>query len=71
MSAYEGPQSYEGLVTPERMEGDSPLEKELNAFLTIQFILSRDVPSDECLSEAKEIVQMFRRHGWISGASSD
>jgi hypothetical protein len=41
------------------MDGDTPLEKKLNALLTRSFILNRDVPADECLFEAKEILDMF------------
>lgn len=43
-------------VTPESMDGDTELEKWLNAYLTKQFIFSYGVPADECLSEAKEII---------------
>jgi hypothetical protein len=43
-------------VTPETMDGDTVLEKWLNSYLTSQFILSRSVPSDECLREAKYII---------------
>jgi hypothetical protein len=44
-------------VTDEVMDGDTPLEKKMNALLTRTFILSRDVPADECLSEAKEVIK--------------
>lgn len=47
-------------VTPETMDGDTPAEKELNAYLTRQFILPTEMPSDECLSEAKEVIRMVR-----------
>ena len=50
-------------VTPEVMEGDSPLEKELNAYLTKRFIVSSHIPADECLQEAKHIVALVLKHG--------
>ena len=40
------------------MEGDSNEEKRINHFLTKQFIFSRDIPADECLSEAQAILKM-------------
>lgn len=45
-------------VTDEVMDGDTPLEKKLNAYLTKRFILSRDVPADECIREAKKVLNM-------------
>lgn len=45
------------VVTPEVMYGDTKLEKSLNAYLTKNFILPRSVPADECLSEAKELIE--------------
>lgn len=50
-------------VTPETMMGSTPLEKALNAYLTKQFIWSHDIPSDECLSEAREILDIVRESG--------
>lgn len=49
-------------VTAEKMDGDNALEKELNAYLTCQFILQKNVPSDECLSEAKKIIRIVKQH---------
>lgn len=49
-------------VTPDSMDGDTPLEKELNAFLTEQFIKSGGVPADECLREAREIITLVKSH---------
>jgi hypothetical protein len=40
------------------MDGDNELERKLNAFLTRRFILGGNVPSDECLTEAKEIIHI-------------
>ena len=62
----DGPHSIVGEVTEGTMEGDTLLEKRLNAYLTKRFILSSGVPADECLSEAREvirIVQEFARRG--------
>ena len=42
------------------MDGDTDLEKKLNSYLTCRFIISKDVPSDECLDEAKEIIRMIK-----------
>ena len=49
-------------VTPDAMDGDTPLEKELNAYLTARFTLSKGIPSDECLGEAKEIIKIFQKY---------
>jgi hypothetical protein len=38
------------------MAGDSSLQKQLNAYLTDRFISPRDMPPDECLTEAKAII---------------
>lgn len=57
-------------VTPKEMDGDTDLEKILNAYLTKQFILSRDVPSDECLSEAKEILKIIEEYVFKNGYNS-
>lgn len=45
-------------VTPDVMDGDTALLRALNAYMTKNYIMSRDIPADECLSEAKEIVEM-------------
>lgn len=44
------------------MAGDSALEKRINSYLTCQFILCKDVPADECLSEAKEIIKLVQEY---------
>ena len=46
----------------EQMEGISKLEKYLNAYLTSQFVLQHDVPSDECLSEAKNVIDIIKTY---------
>ncbi len=45
-------------VTAETMAGDTMLERAINSLVTRSFIGTKDLPSDECLSEAKEIVQL-------------
>lgn len=47
-------------VSERTMEGDTLLEKRLNAYLTKRFIMPHDVPADECLSEARAIISMVR-----------
>lgn len=42
------------------MDGDTLLERWLNAYLTYRFTLSKDMPSDECLSEARTIIKVIR-----------
>lgn len=42
------------------MDGKTDLEKRLNSYLTARFIFSRDVPSDECLSEARDVIRLVR-----------
>ena len=49
-------------VSPEVMDGETELEKILNAYLTSQFILKKNVPSDECLSEARHIISLMRNY---------
>lgn len=46
----------------QEMDGDTELEKRLNSYLTCQFILVDDVPADECLSEAKEIIELVKKY---------
>ena len=53
-------------VTDEVMDGDTPLEKKMNAFLTRSFILNRDVPADECMQEAKEIIEKLKNNASLS-----
>ena len=47
-----------GEVTPESMMGDNPLEKEVNAYLTKQFISHTNIPADECLYAAREVIRI-------------
>ena len=44
------------------MEGDTELEKKINSFLTVQYIFEKDVPADECLQEAKELLELVHAH---------
>ncbi len=44
-------------VNPETVQGNTALERELNAFLTKNFIMSGDVPADECIDEARDIIE--------------
>ena len=46
------------LVHWDQMKGDDPLIQQINALLTWAFILRRDVPADECHSEAVVIPGM-------------
>ena len=45
-----------------KMEGDTELEKRLNSFLTCWFVISQDVPADECIKEAKKIIEMVKQY---------
>ena len=47
-----------GVISWEYMDGDNELEKKINCYLTKQFIMPSDIPSDECLSEAKHIIAL-------------
>lgn len=49
------------------MAGDTELEKKINSYLTAMFINWKDVPVDECLDSAKDIIAIFEEH---SGKSS-
>lgn len=40
------------------MAGDTDLEKKINSYLTCRFIVSKDIPCNECLTEAKAIIKM-------------
>lgn len=54
-----------GLVNPlkwKKMLGETDLEKQLNSYLTTQFIGKFDVPSDECLLEAKRVIEIIRAY---------
>lgn len=43
----------------QEMDGSTPTVKRLNAYLTDAFIWSEDVPSDECLPEAEELLALW------------
>lgn len=46
----------------EEMEGDTDIEKKVNFYLTQQFTLpSMTVLPDECLEEAKELIDMIAK----------
>lgn len=49
-------------VTAGAMAGDTPVEKNLNAYLTIKFISETYIPDDECLPEARHIIS-FKKKG--------
>lgn len=48
------------------MAGDSDTEKKINAFLTRQFIESRNVSDIECLFQAKDILKLPRNRIFIA-----
>lgn len=58
-------------VTEETMDGESVLHKRLNAYLTKRFILDKDVPADECLAEADEIIKMVEDFYGITDKPED
>lgn len=41
------------------MAGDTIVETTINAMLTKAYIGSKDLPDDECLSEARHIINMY------------
>ena len=47
-------------VTWKAMDGETELEKRVNAYLTKTFILEKNVPSDECLEEARAVIKMIK-----------
>lgn len=49
-------------INADTMQGDTRLEREINAYLTKQFIWPRDMPTDECLDEARHIIELIDRH---------
>lgn len=54
-------------VTPETMAGDSVLEKCINVLITRHFISSSNIPADECLDEARELIRAkFNKEETIS-----
>lgn len=50
----------------EDMDGETKTIKRLNSFLTVRFIERREIPSDECLEEARHLVRMWeeKREGF-------
>ena len=52
----------QGNLSPELMDGDNDLEKALNCYLCSQFILNENLPADECLSDAKEIIAVIKKY---------
>jgi hypothetical protein len=44
------------IPSPETMYGDTKLEKELNSCLTLFYITKGEIPSDECIAEARHII---------------
>lgn len=55
------------------MEGCTPLEQMINAYLTCQFVISKNVPADECREEARKIIAIVRAYGTLgdTGAAWD
>ena len=52
-------------VNENTMDGDTPQEKWLNAYLTSSFITNRSVPADECLGEARTIITTLELMGQL------
>jgi len=48
------------------MDGDSELEKRVNSYLTCRFTIRKDIPSDECLSEAKHLIKLIKKYCEVS-----
>lgn len=44
------------VVDASTMDGDTHAERDVNALLTCLFVGRRDLPADECLSEARHIL---------------
>jgi Ni,Fe-hydrogenase maturation factor len=40
------------------MDGDTLLEKKINAYITASWVWSKDVPSDECIKITRDILKM-------------
>lgn len=45
------------------MDGETELEQRINAYLTTKFVGTSEIPSDECLDEAKEVIRMMNYYG--------
>lgn len=52
---------FYGKISPEVMDGDNDLEKWLNYYLTSQFLIDKNIPTDECLTETKKIIEEIRK----------
>lgn len=50
------------VVNEQTTDGDNDLERSVNAYLTSQFIMTKGVPADECLREARKIIEMVRNY---------
>lgn len=50
----------------EGMAGDNDLEKQISSYLTLRFIGRFDLPSDECLTEAKDVIKMIKNHSGLT-----
>lgn len=48
-------------ITKDTMEGETEIERELNAYLTKRFVLTEDAPADECLSEARDVLVIVKK----------
>lgn len=44
-------------VNENTMDGDTRQEKWLNAYLTSQYVITKAIPADECLGEARMIIK--------------
>ena len=58
-----------GKISWEKMDGSTEVEKKLNCYLTKQFIVSSNTPSDECLREAKFIISQLKN--WFENGVVD
>ncbi len=43
------------------MDGMTPAERRLNAYLCVTFVMRHGIPSDECLNEAMYIMKLDKR----------
>ena len=43
----------------QQMEGETPLIQRLNSFLTCRFIMSKEIPSDECVDSARVLAALW------------
>ena len=49
-------------VTAESMDGKNNLEKSLNCYITSFYIGKKDLPSDECIREARRVITIAEKH---------